>query len=305
MRNYLLLQYKMLSRQLADFGVRPLWAYIGMPVLFVVASVYLFRRTPFAGYLYAAMALSVVAGFSGPGRNSFLKYCFTTRDYYRTRLAENGLVVLPFFLFLLYKNYFLIAVLLLALSGVFAFVQFNFAKQRTIPTPFYKHPFEFIAGCRKNWLALMACYGLANIAIVVNNFNLGIVALLITFLLCLSFYSITEPPFYVWIYSTGPTSFLLKKIKTACLQATLLTLPLAVLLLIFYSGNVLLIGGIYCLGYVYLVAVVCAKYSAFPRQMGLTQTILLMMCVPVPPLLLIVVPYFYNQSLKKIALLLK
>lgn len=290
----------MLNRQLADFGIQPVLAYLALPIIFFVPSIYLFQKTPFAQYIYLLMALSLIIRFNDSNRNNFLKSCFKSNDYLIIRIAENVLVILPFFIFLTCKNCFFSAAILLPLSVFAAFVSFESKLQFTIPTPFYKQPFEFITGFRKAFLGFLCCYIITFIAIAVHNFNLGIFALLLNFLFCISFYTSTEPDFYVWVYSLTSKLFLIKKIKTALLHATILTLPSAVILSLFYISNSYIIAGFYCLGYVYLAAVVCAKYSVFPKQMSLLQTILLAVSIPLPPLLIILVPYFYIQSIKKL-----
>lgn len=305
MKNYFTLQYKMLNRQLADFGIQPVLAYLALPVIFIVLSIYLFQKTAFAQYIYLLMALSLITRFNDSNRNNFLKACFKSNDYLIIRIAENVLVILPFFIFLICKNYFFSAAILLLLSPFAALVSFKSKLQFTIPTPFYKQPFEFITGFRKTFLGFLCCYSITFIAIAVHNFNLGIFALLLNFLFCISFYTSTEPDFYVWVYSLTPKLFLIKKIKTALLHVTILTFPAAVILSLFYISNSFIIAGFYCLGYVYLAAIVCAKYSVFPVQMGLPQIILLAISIPLPPLLIILVPYFYLQSIKKLGIFLK
>lgn len=304
-KNYFILQFKMLNRQLADFGMPPAAAWIALPLAFVGLSFYLFQKTPFAQYIYILMAVSLCSTFASGDRNDFLNSCFKQGDYYRIRFTENILIVLPFFIFLIYKNNILPAAILLALSAGAAFIRFKNNFQFTISTPFYKQPFEFIAGFRKMWWVLLCCYALIIVSIVVHNFNLGIVTLMAIFLLCMSFYNEAEPAFYVWIHALTPQQFLQQKITTAAIQATLLTLPVAIVLCIFYNGDVYRIGLFFCLGYLYLASVVCAKYSAFPQQIGLPQAILLAAGILLPPLLILLIPYFYIQSVKKLGKFLR
>jgi hypothetical protein len=278
----------------------PAIAWIVLPAIFISLSFYLFYKTPFAQYIYILMAVSLTVHFTGTDRNDFLKYCFDHRDYYRVRIAENTLLILPFIIFLVCNNYIVSAGILLALSAASAFISFRSNLQFTIPTPFYKKPFEFISGFRKMWWAFLCCYLLTVIAIVVHNFNLGIVTLIAVLLFCISFYSATETAFYVWVHSLTPRQFLQQKILTAALQATLLTLPIAISLCIFYLDQINMIGLFFCLGHIYLATAVCAKYSAFPQPVGLQQAILLAAGIPLPPMLILIIPYLYFHSLKKL-----
>jgi hypothetical protein len=304
-KHYFILQYKMLNRQLADFGMPPVAAWIVLPLAFIGLSFYLFQKTPFAQYIYILMAVSATFHFTNSDRNDFLKSCFKQTDFYRVRFSENTLVVLPFLIFLIYKNCAYSAGIVWAIAIAAAFISFKNTLQFTLATPFYKQPFEFIAGFRKSWWALLGCYLLTVIAIVVHNFNLGIVTLMAAFLLCVSFYTETETAFYVWVHSLTPPKFLQQKITTAAKQATLLTLPITIGLGIFFTPDLYLIGLFFCLGYIYLITMVCAKYAAFPQPIGLPHTILLVAGLLLPPLLILTIPYFYIQSAKKLAKLLR
>lgn len=305
MKNYFGLQHKMLNRQMTDFGINPVFAYLLLLLAFIGLSIFLFKKTSFAEYIYILMAVSLISRLTETNRNDFLKSCFQDSFYYIIRIIENLIFALPFLIFLTYKSCFLSASVLLLLSGVFAFVSFENKFHFTMPTPFYKQPFEFIIGFRKVFWGFLASYLLTFISISVHNFNLGIFSLLLAFLLCISFYTHTETPFYVWIYSLTPKLFLLKKTKTALLHSTLLCLPIAVNLSLFYSANIYIVFGFCCLGYVFLISIVFAKYSAFPDKMNLPQTILLAISILFPPLLLIFIPYFYIQSIKKLNTILR
>lgn len=150
------------------------------------------------------------------------------------------------------------------------------------------------------WPALLCCYLVTIIAIVVHNFNLGVVALTAIFLLCISFYQEMETGFYVWVFSLTSHQFLKQKIATAAWQASLLTLPAAIALGICYPPHINIIGLFFCLGHIYLATAICAKYSAFPQPIALPQVILLVAGILFAPLLILIIPYFYIRSLKKL-----
>jgi hypothetical protein len=54
------------------------------------------------------------------------------------------------------------------------------------------------------------------------------------------------------------------------------------------------------LSYAYLTAIIFAKYSSFPNEMSLSQVILIGLSFMFPPILLIFIPLFYSQSIKKL-----
>jgi hypothetical protein len=98
----------------------------------------------------------------------------------------------------------------------------------------------------------------------------------------------------------SPGRFLISKTNTAFLYSTILTIPAAVVLVIFFPGESLVISGFLLLGYIYLATVILAKYSSFPNQISLPQFVMLGLSVWFPPLLIAVIPFFYMQSVKRL-----
>jgi hypothetical protein len=305
LKKYFTLQLSMLKKQLFDFGVNPSIGFIVILSVFYVCSIYLFTKTAYASYLYILIAIGMVLKNSEVNRTDFLKFTFTRKDYFKIRILENLLTVLPFIIFLCFKKEAYSILLLLALSVVIALL--NTPKQIafTLPTPFYKKPFEFIVGFRMYWGILLIAYFIATMSIMYQNFNLGIFSLLLIYLVCLSFYNNPENEFYVWVHKLNVTSFLIDKITTAIIFSTLLSLPITIALLFFFTTNSNIIIGFQALGYCYLLTIILAKYAAYPQKINLPQGILLAVSLTMPPLLLIVAPYFYIQSNKKLKAILE
>lgn len=300
MQFYFQLQFKMLNRQLKEFGLPPWAGYLLGTIAFLGISVMLFDKVAFAPYIYAALGLSYISRLSDSARNDFLKSCYSDKDYRLIRGLENTIVALPFLIFLLIKQEYLVSFGLLLISVVLALLNFGNKLNYTIPTPFYKHPFEFIVGFRKTFYLFILAGFLTFMAINVDNFNLGIFSLLLVFLTSLSFYTTPEQSYFVWIYALEPKAFLLEKIKSAILMSTIISLPIAICLMFFYPENLWIILAFQCLGYLYLVMVVLAKYTAFPGQMNVPQGILFALSIWFPPMLLAVIPIFYSKATKKL-----
>ena len=127
--------------------------------------------------------------------------------------------------------------LLVVLSVFITLLNSKSGSSLTIPTPFYKKPFEFIAGFRATVIAFFVAYFLTAMAIVYQNFNLGIFSLLFIFLVCLSFYNEPENVFYIWVHKLKATGFLYNKIQTAIIFSSLLTLPALTALAIFFKAS--------------------------------------------------------------------
>lgn len=300
MKYYFQLQIKMLSRQLTALGIHPVLAIIILLPAFTGLSLLLFAKTEYAGYIYVLTGLSLLAGFSEARRNDFLRICFPGSKYRLVRMLENILITLPFTIFLLGKMLFLHAGAILVLSVIMAMLRSSVKTNFTIPTPFGKRPFEFPVGLRNTFFVLLLAYLLLIISIRADNFNLGIFALILVFLVCFTFYLNPENEFYVWIFSCGPAKFLAGKIATSMLYSGLLSLPVFTLLIIFYPDKALIIAGFQALAFIYLGTVILAKYSSYPNQVNLPQLILISLSVWFPPALLVVIPFFYIKSVQKL-----
>ena len=290
----------MLNRYLKEFGLPPIIGYLLAMLIFVGASFYLFSKTKYAAYIYAFFGVSPLSLLSETKRNDFLKSCFIAKDYWLIRLLENILVVLPFILFLGYQLEWLMVVAVLLIAALMARFQLNNQLNYTIPTPFYKYPFEFIVGFRTAFFMIIFAYFLTFMGITVDNFNLGAFAILLIFFISFSFYAQPDSLYYVWIFSDNSKEFLFSKIKIAFVYSGLLTLPILIGLGIYFPDKMKFIILIPMIGYVYLLTIILAKYAAFPRAMNLLETILIGASVLFPPFLLFVIPYFYRKSKRQL-----
>ncbi|MDR1756344.1 MAG: hypothetical protein LBR65_05200 [Culturomica sp.] len=301
---YIKLQYLLTNRKLSAFGVHPAIGYPLLLLLFIGLSTYLFNKTTFAPYAYTLIALYFTAKLSEIRRNDFLKICFGRIQYRKIRLLENLIVVLPFAIFLLYKEHYIPPFLLVATTILLALLNVNITYNIPLPTPFYKKPFEFTVGFRNTFFLFIIAYALTAIAVTVNNFNLGIFSLLLIFLTVLCYYLKPENEYFVWAYSATPAQFLIEKIKTAFRFSFYLCLPILLTLSLFYTENTGVLLLFTALGYLYLVAVILAKYAAFPGEIDLMQAIMLSITFIFPPMLIAVIPLFARQSVHELKRLL-
>lgn len=297
---YFILQQRILNRKMEELGLHPFLGYFLGILVFFGLSFYLFYKMTYAGYIYAAIGLSLAFGFGEKERNDFLKTTFPLTSYRQVRAAENAMLVIPFVIFLSYKAEFLLAGGLLLSALLLSWFNSASRLNLTIPTPFFRFPFEFTTGFRKYWLLYLIAYFVAWKAIEVDNFNLGVGSLAFLCLLAMSHYALPENDYFVWMYNCTPRQFLLKKMATAWLYLSLLTFPLLLMLSIFFwdkSWILLLVLG---LGLFLIGAMILAKYSAYPREMSLPQALFFGLGVWFPPLLLIVMPLFYKRAVQRL-----
>jgi hypothetical protein len=305
MKEYFELQYRMTNRRFKDAGFEPFLAYLILTVGFVGLSIYLFHKTEFAEYIYVLSALTLIGKLSETRRTEFLKICFGNTKLKKIRVTENLISSLPFLIFLLYKQLFLSALLLFVLTTILSLLNFRTTLNFTIWTPFSKRPFEFTTGFRNTFYLFFAAYALTVIAVSVNNFNLGVFAMLLVFATTSSFYTKPENEYYVWTYNINAGEFLFSKIKTAILFSTLLALPIAMVLVSFYSQNIGILSLFFLAGWAFLISIIVSKYSAYPDEMNITHGILLALCIWFPPILDVLIPYLFKKSENRLSSLLK
>lgn len=302
--NFLQLQYKLANRWLKDSGIHPFAAYCIAAVIFVFLSLRLFNETEFAVYIYIIIAIAVMTLFSERRRNEFLKTCFKKSKYRQIRVVENLLAIVPFIIILLFKHNFMASTILIVAGVALSFLDRAVTLNFTLPTPFYKRPFEFTVGFRRNFYFIGLLYGLAVIATVVGNYNLGVFSVVLLFLVIAGFYSRLENEYYIWLYNVHPAGFLAGKIRTAILYATGIMLPVVLWLSAFFFDNIIYLLLIALGGYALLACVVIAKYASYPEELNVIHGILIVISIIFPPLLPVLILYFYKRSLKKLKFLL-
>jgi hypothetical protein len=297
---YFSLQFTMIKRHLIDLGVHPFVGIVFLTLFFYGLSFYVFTKTEYAHYLYLLAALSMMAKYAENDRKDFLKFTYPVDQYYKIRVLENLITALPFVIFLGYKNEFFSILLLVICSIIITFLNVNKKVSFTLPTPFYKRPFEFLVGFRKSLLGFLFAYYLCIMSLVAHNFNLGLFSLALVFLVCLSFYTEIEHEYYVWIYNFSVKQFLFDKLITAVIYSTLIASPIALTILIYFNEDYISIMGIMILGYFYLMTFIMAKYTTYPLKINLPQGVILAFSLSFPPLILAIAPYFYIKSSKRL-----
>lgn len=300
MKYYFQLQSRIIIRRFREMGIHPIPGILLCGIGFALLSLYLFYATSYGAAVYGAFALTILSKLSAKERNDFLKSIFSTKSFYQVRVLENVLAAIPFLLFLLYKGSYGILLGLLPAAVVLGFMRFEDRLNYTLPTPFNRFPFEFAMGFRKSFALYMLAYFLTYQAISVANVNLGIFSIALVFLLSMSNYIRPENEYFVWIYAASPKTFLLKKMLTAVYCSSILTLPLALVMGFYAPDKWAILIGLQCLGYLLLCTMILAKYSAYPGELNLPQAILFGLSLWFPPMLLIVIPMFYSQAIKRL-----
>ena len=292
-------------RRVAGWGVNPYvaLALIGLGYLFVSET--LFKKTDYAPQVLIVLMLTFQMRLLRKERNEFLEMAFLSKRHRLIRIIENLLIASPFLISMLVHRSFIEALVAVVISIAITFTSTKTRTSWVMPTPFGKRPFEFTVGFRNSYLPMIGAYALLPMAYAYHNSNWGIVSLVFLTLIILGFFSKPEHEMYVWNYAKTPPKFLFSKAIQSLRQASLLIIPLGVILLIIFPENSIKILSFTGLALAYIILIIMAKYSAYPEEMNIPQGILIGMTLYFPPLLVVVIPYFYFQAIQKLQALLK
>jgi hypothetical protein len=302
--HYLSLQWKLIQRQIIDFGLPLSITLVGAPILFFVLSTAIYYRTDYSGIILIALCFSWQLKISNSKRIEFLKLHYKLSSFLKIRMTENLLVFLPFSIVLaIHTNWLYLA------TAFMLTILLVFYKQRrlfhfSLPTPFHKKPFEFIIGIRTYYAFYPICSALLLIAYKVANPNLAFVALALTSLSSLLFYQLLEPTFWIWIHANNTKEFLSNKVKTAVVQHIILIAPLTIICVLLFPVHWYFGLAILLMSAVYLSLTVIAKYANYPNQISVIDGILVGISMFIPILLPFTFYYFLKKSRQQLASLL-
>ncbi|MEM8897660.1 MAG: hypothetical protein AAGC85_06125 [Bacteroidota bacterium] len=301
---YLSLQFLVLRRKVQSIGFSPIVAYVGITLIAVICSILILDKFHFAGWIYACLSLFLIGKLSSKARNSFLKLQFPSSSYYVLRVVENMLAaIFPLVMLGLFYQVFPAVFLLIGMIGL-AFIRFDSGISLNFPTPFFKHPYEFIVGFRQYIWLILASYFLAYQGVRVENFTLIVIAYFFLILSIPNFLSEIEKPFHVWIYDKNPRAFLLYKLWIGLIYSSFLSLPLGLVTTLSFTDQLLTLFCLQMIIYLNLASVILVKYARFPQKADVFFSIMVGLGMAFPPFLLFIYFYFGPKAFKNLSQLL-
>ncbi len=284
------------SRKIKDFGLYPIVGYVLIILLLFVIPGIMMRSRQYFEYIYSFMGLYFLIPFGNNARNEFLQNYYKKQTYRKIRLSENLLLIIPFVITLLVNQFFILSAITLMMACAFSFIVFKQRTKYVIHTPFYKRPFEFVRGFRFSFPIFLLVYGVIVMAIIYDNFNLGMVCLILILFVLVGYYFYTEPEYYVWVDTRTPKQFLLYKIKTAILFSFYVYALPMIALGIFYPTKILFVLLIYIASCLYLTFIIVLKYAKYPKAMDVMDEIKFVVSIMLPIVLIFLLPIFYKKA---------
>ncbi len=293
MKYYFQLQLLRFQRFSKESGFHPAIAFLLLIGIFIFLSHLSINTLKSGNWIYLGLALYL---FSKIQNTALIDLIYSNRELRKLRLLEAIIFSVPFSIMLFVKQFFLEGIFLTLLLALFSQISIKRNFSFVIPTPFYKHPFEFIVGFRKAWLLIFITYGLCAIALIVGNHNLALFSVVLIYLTIILFYSNPEPEFFVLIYAMKPKQFLWKKVMTALLLTATLSIPLVLATFITFPEKWITTSLLFLVGPFLPITGILNKYSQFPSDSELINSILIGSCLLFPPILLFIVPYLANKA---------
>ncbi len=292
---YIKLQYTLIRRRFRQLGLHPIAGFMLIPIIFVVLSVYLFYKTELAVYLYTIIGLLTITSIYTTDRIEFLRLV-AEKSMWKIRLIENLTLAIPFVLFLLIKQEYLFASLILLTGIGFSFLKKVYRNSIRFKTPYFHRPFEFIIGFRKYVLLSLFALFLLFMAYKSNNMNLGLFSILAHFGVVLTYLGFIEPSHYINLYHQTPSGFLKDKLKTTFVYTCMTILPFGIIQLVLFPASLLPLSLLIVLGMLIVHYFVICKYSNYPESLSVGDTFLFVFSIVFPILLLYTIPLFWKKS---------
>ncbi len=305
MSYYLKLQWKIISRYISDYGLPVIMSLIILPVVFFWVSEYVFDNSEYAKFIIFILALIILSRLGGTKKMNFMNTIYRRDSVLKIRFLENAIAAVPFIVVLVYHNNIYLAIALFISSLTFSLLNFSLNFNLTIPTPFKSDAFEFNIGFRKYYLVFVSAYYLVYISVQYENLNIGLFAQLLIILVCSTFYSYPEKNYYIWIYSLSSKDFIREKAETGVKLCFFSCLPITIILSVFFMDDIELILGIQFFYLIYIILVIFGKYAAYPLRINLPQALGIILCVWLPPVILLIMPYFYKKAITNLNRYLK
>ena len=236
--------------------------------IFTGISLMVFEKITHAGWIYTALAVVSIMELQSRKGNDFLEKHVDNVTFYRCKLAENMLVLLPFIVVLIFKHCFLQAVILAVFVIPYSYYNLKFPrpKLKALHSPFLSYAVEWHNGFRMYAGVYVLHVLLLVPGVISGNFYVYLVPFFLLLFFMNSTYGVVEDRFFIWVYRSGAGQFLLKKFKALAAGYALSFALFAVVGAIFYPQHIALL--LLCLsgGLIALTGSMLIKYHFYPSE---------------------------------------
>jgi len=291
---YFNLQRKRFERAVQEFGLAPWLAYTLIAFIFTLFVHLLYIKTSFPAAILTFSGLIYPFKLSQEKRTDFLKSLFT-EHFNKIRLLENLFVSIPVMIALFIKLEFLyLAVLMISLI-ILSFWRGKSLSSKSYNKLFSKYPFEFTSSIRLTAPIFILSYFLCGMGLYVDNYNLSVFSLALIFFMTMTFYSIQEAKYLIWIFDKSVDQFIFHKFISGLKYALISSLPIIISICWFAPQHWYIVALIVICGLANLLNIIIIRYGIYPKEYGLFDSLAIVFCVLMPPFALISIPLYYKK----------
>lgn len=266
--NYIILRLRQFVRFYSFSDIHPLLGIPATAVIFAVLSAVVYHKAPYAHWVYCGLTLLTVTELQNAKTNSFLKQMLTRNVFFRVKLAENLLLLLPFAMVMVYYNSWLQLLAAVAFTLPYSYSSAKLPKPqlKALGTPYSGYAYEANFGFR----AMFAGYVLYALLLVAGCIAQNVYVLMVPFFILLfcmvAAYGELEEPVYIWTYRATAGGFLKKKFYTLLRNYSITFAPFLLLGLVFCHREWAIVLLCFGAGLVALTGAMLIKYHFYPGR---------------------------------------
>ena len=227
-----------------------------------------FEKAPYAPWIYTTLAVLSIMELQSRKANDFLEAHVDNITFYRCKLAENMLLLLPFIVVLFLKYCFLQAAILVVFAVPYSYynVKLPRPKLKALSSPFLSYAVEWHNGFRMYAGVYVLHVLLLVPGVISGNFYVYLVPFFLLLFFINSTYGVVEDRFFIWVYRTCAVQFLLKKFKALAAGYALSFALFAAVGAIFYHQHIALLLLCFAGGLIALTGSMLIKYHFYPSE---------------------------------------
>lgn len=266
--NYIQLRLKQFVRFYSFNGMHPL---LGIPLtalVHVVLSALLYDKAPYADWIYAAVAMGTVTELQNDKTNNVLRQMLTKQLFFKVKLLENVMILLPFIIIMAYYQSWLplLSVLLLIIPYSYSSKKLPKPQIRSLATPYKGYAYEGNFAFRAMFVAYIIYVGLLVVGSLVQNPYVLFIPFFILLYCLQAAYGELESPIYIWTYRMSAGKFLRQKLYTLLRNYIITFLPFLLLGVVIYNEEWQMFLFSFCIGLLSIIGSLFIKYHFYPSR---------------------------------------
>lgn len=265
---YISLRLKQFWRFFRFNQFHPVLGAILAVAIFAAVSFVWFEKVPYSGWSFSGIAFLLLMELQAANSNKFLAQHVTRQVYFKSKLVENMLLILPFLVTLILKHEYIPATVLSIITFPYSRYNFKIArpKLRALKSPYPAHSLEWHNSFRSFVIVYLLHVLLLVPGIISHNFYVYMVPFFLLLFFLNTVYAVLEDKSYIWLYRNSASSFLFKKAKTMATSYFSTVTLFLISGLVFYPSQIGMLALCTIAGFICLLGSIFIKYHFYPGE---------------------------------------